>query len=185
MVNITYIDAKDQLEPMNHQAFLIEDIDKLASIHEMKEFEGKVTEEEIDRSNLRRVSVFEYMIGNSDWIIQFSKNIKFLKDDDTILVIPYDFDYTAIVNTDYSIGGGEIYLFPPQRIFKGPCFELNELQTEFDYFKGKRNELIDIISRSPYLKSGSKSEMKDYINEFFDIIDSEKKVKQYFMVNCK
>lgn len=184
MVDVTYIDVNGGLEPIEDQAFLIEDIDNLARMNWMTEFEGKVNENEIERANLLRVSVFQYMIGNSDWIIEFSKNLKFLKGDENMLIIPYDFDYTAMVGADYTIGGRGTYLYPPERIYKGPCFELNELQAEFEYLRDRRDELIEVITESPYLKSGSKSGMKNYIIEFFGIINSDEQVTKNFFVNC-
>jgi hypothetical protein len=184
MVDITYIDNKGQLKPMKNQAFLIEDVLHLAAHFNMKEFEGRLSEDDIEKENLLQLSVFQFMIGNTDWIISLSKNLKFIKDKDRTLAIPYDFDYTALVDTDYSIGGGYTILVPPERKYKGPCYEMDELEAEFVRLKGKKEELLDIISQSRYLKPRSKSTMKNYIIEFFTIIESREKVAEYFQDIC-
>jgi hypothetical protein len=185
MVEITYIDEKNRLEPLTNQAFLIEDVDELAKRHQMKEFEGKLTADSIDHDNLLTTSVFQFMIGNTDWIIQFSKNLKFLRDEHKTILVPYDFDYTALVGTEYTLPGGQTTLMPPQRKFKGPCYESDELMAEFVRFNNKKDEIFEVISESPYLKSRTKSEMKNYINEFYRIIKSKAKVRGYFQINCK
>ena len=184
MVEITYIDAKNQTKSITSQAFLIEDINHLAEKHNMKEYIGKLSTENIDRENLLSLSVFQFMIGNTDWIIQLSKNIKSITDGEKIIAVPYDFDYTAIVDTDYSIGGGYSFLSTPKRMFKGPCYELSDLEAEFDRLRERKKDIINLISKSPYLKSGSKQSMKNYVNEFYTLIQSKEKVIEHFQFKC-
>ena len=184
MVEITYIDDKDHLEPMSNQAFLIEDISHLATRHNMKEIEGTFSEADIDKDNLLQVSVFQFMIGNTDWIIPFSKNLKFIQDDKRILLVPYDFDYTALVASDYSRENGQSVLAAPVRMYKGPCLEAAEFEKEFDRLKRKEEDLIALISSSLYLKPKSKSDMIEYLHEFYSIIGKPGKFKKYFQEKC-
>jgi hypothetical protein len=184
MVDMTYVDVEGKIKNIVNPAFLIEDIENLAKNNKMTEFEGKVTAEDIDENNLLKLSIFQFMIGNTDWIIQFSKNLKFITDGDKILTIPYDFDYTAIADTDYNPEGNQILLSTPVRTYKGPCRDLGDLEVEFERLRGIKNEIYELISSSPYLKSGSKTHMKNYIIKFFDIIDSNEKVQEYFQFNC-
>jgi len=184
IVEMTYVDDKDRMKPIHSQAFLIEDIDHLAKKYNMTEFEEKLSTDLIDEENLRSLSVFQLMIGNTDWIIPFSKNLKSITDGEKIIAVPYDFDYTAIVDTDYSLGGGNTFLLTPERKFKGPCYELSDLEAEFKKFEEKQKDIIQMISSSPYLKSKSKLNMKNYVNEFYTIIKSKEKVMEYFLINC-
>jgi hypothetical protein len=184
MVEITYIDENDNLKPITRQAFMIEDVKYLAKRHHMYEFEGKLSADSIDHDNLLTTSVFQFMIGNTDWIIQFAKNLKFLRDKSKTVLVPYDFDYTALVGTNYTLDGGHTVLIYPERTFKGLCYETGELEAEFNRFRDKKDEIIELISKSSYLKSKSKTEMKNYINEFYSIIKSREKVKEYFLSKC-
>jgi hypothetical protein len=184
MVEVTYIDDQGELKPMNNQVFLIEDIHHLAERYNMKEVEGKFSEDDINKDNLLKLSVFQFMIGNTDWIIPFSKNLKFIQDDNRTLAVPYDFDYSGLVGTDYSRENGQSILAAPERKFKGPCYEFNDLQQEFNRLRGMKEELLDHINQSLYLKAKSKSAMKNYIDEFFQIIGSEKKITEYFQEKC-
>jgi len=185
MVNITYIDEQNDLKTILNEAFLIEDIDRLAEDHNMKEYEGNLSDEEVDQDILLQLSVFQFMIGNTDWIIPLSKNLKFITDGEVYIPVPYDFDYTAIVGTNYNIGGGISYLVPPERKFKGPCYDTSTLAAEFEEFKDKRESILNLVSTSPLLKAASKKNMKNYIDEFFEIIGSEEKIGEYFQINCK
>jgi len=185
MVSITYIDEQNDIKPILSKAFLIEDIDKLTGNHNMKEFDGKLSEEDVDQGILLQVSVFQFMIGNTDWIIPLSKNLKFITDGETYIMVPYDFDYTAIVGTDYNVGGHHFILIPPVRTFKGPCYDMSVLEAEFEKFRDNRESILNLISTSILLKSASKRNMKNYIDEFYDIISSEEKIGEYFQINCK
>ena len=44
---------------------------------------------------------FEYMIGNTDWSVEYLQNIKLATVDSNSapITIPYDFDHAGIVNT--------------------------------------------------------------------------------------
>jgi hypothetical protein len=185
MVSITYIDEQNDIKSILNQAFLIEDIDNLADKNNMKEYDQKLSEDDIDPDFLLRLSIFQFMIGNTDWIIPLSKNLKFITDGEQYIPVPYDFDYTAIVDTDYSTRSSPFLLEPPVRKFKGPCYDIKNLQAEFEKFREKQESILVVISSSPYLKSGSRKNMKNYIEEFYDIINSEEKTGEYFQINCK
>jgi len=185
MVNITYIDEQNDIKTIQNEAFLIEDIDKLAQNHNLKEFDGKLSDAEVDQDILLQLSVFQFMIGNTDWIIALSKNLKFITDGNVYIPVPYDFDYTGIVGTNYNLGGGFSILVPPERKFKGPCFDKSILEAEFEKFRHKREPIENLISNSLLLKSSSKKNMKNYIDEFYEIIGSEEKIAEYFQNDCK
>jgi hypothetical protein len=185
MVNITYIDEQNDFKPIHNIAFLIEDIDNLADNLNMKEYDEKLYEKDVDQDILLQLSVFQFMIGNTDWIIPLAKNLKFITDGERYIPVPYDFDYTAIVGTDYSIGSSTSILQPPVRKFKGPCYASDDLQAVFEQFRDKQESILNLISASPHLKSSSVKNMKNYIEEFYDIIDSKNKIAEYFQINCE
>lgn len=49
-------------------------------------------------------SVFQYMIGNTDWSVQYLQNIKLIASDTHALpsIVPYDFDHSGLVNAPYA-----------------------------------------------------------------------------------
>ncbi len=53
------------------------------------------------------MSVFQYMIGNTDWSVWALHNVVLLKADSTALpiVVPFDFDWCGIVNAPYAASG--------------------------------------------------------------------------------
>ena len=63
---------------------------------------------------MTRVALFEYMIGNLDWSVPVRHNIKLIvpKEDSNAIAfpVPYDFDYSGLVKTDYAIPPPELEL---------------------------------------------------------------------------
>ena len=184
LVSIIYEDINGSSQPITKSAFLIEDIDHLAKRNKMKEYEKVINYDSLNRENAIQLSIFQYMIGNSDWIVQMSKNLKFVSDGESIIAIPYDFDYTALVGTDYSLDGNSTFLSTPERDYKGACFTTKDLENDIIKYKDKKKEIMKLISSSKVLDYNSKQHMKLYISEFYRILNSESKLAASIQENC-
>ena len=95
------------MEDIETYGFLIEDEDELAERlgGEIVEIWGRESIH-LPQENYKNFTIFQYMIGNTDWKIGFLHNIAMvqLKEDTTqLLVIPYDFDYSGLVDSYYGI----------------------------------------------------------------------------------
>ena len=185
LVDIIYKDIKGIEEPIKQTAFLIEDIDHLAERNGMKEYEEVISYNDLNSENAIQLSVFQFMIGNSDWIVQMGKNLKFISDGNNIIAIPYDFDYTALVNTDYSLGSESTFLSTPERLFKGDCSTVKDLEKNILLFNDKKKNIMKLISGSKDLSYESKQYMKTYLNEFYRIVNSESKLAATLLENCE
>ncbi len=183
--SITYEDTENNMTSFSKKGFLIEDIDHLADRNGMKESEEKISLSGLDKKNAIRLSLFQYMIGNTDWIVNLSKNLKFITDGTNYYAIPYDFDYTALVNTDYTLDDGKGFLVPPQRKYKGQCYETEELEPVVEEFLDKRRAINKTIRKFDPLDYSSVQHMKNYLFEFFYAIRSEKRIKEEILSDCK
>ncbi|MBR9999670.1 MAG: hypothetical protein KFF73_11910 [Cyclobacteriaceae bacterium] len=182
--NIIYEDTENQLDPIERIGFLIEDIDHLASRNKMKEFEESLTLTDLEKNNAILLSLFQYMIGNTDWIINMSKNLKTFSDSAGFYAVPYDFDYTMLVGTDYSLGGGKPFLSAPVRLYKGLCFDMNEIYPVAEKIRSKRKEIFELISQEKMLDYNSRQHMKAFLSEFFNVIKSENRIKENILTDC-
>lgn len=184
LARITYEDTSKRLESIERIGFLIEDIDHLATRNQMKEYEEPLNINDLDKKNAILLSLFQYMIGNTDWIVNMSKNLKTVSNGNIFYAIPYDFDYTLLVGTDYSLGGGRSFLSDPIREYRGQCYEMNEISPITEEILNKRKEIFQIIGKEKLLDYESKQHMKDFINSFFYIIKSEKRMKENIFTKC-
>ena len=108
LVEITFQDIHVESVEFKMQCMLLEDVEELAQRLNCDEVERfGIDPDSLNTNQAAMVSMFNYMIGNTDWEIAGQRNVKFLrsKNDKTakILVVPNDFDFSGLVNTDYSV----------------------------------------------------------------------------------
>ncbi len=181
---IDYIDSEGNIETLTREAFLIEDIDNLANRNGMQEYDGSITINELNHLNAVSLCLFQYMIGNTDWIVDLAKNLKLVTDQSDFYAIPYDFDYTALVGTDYSLGGNESFLTSPTRTYKGKCYPMEEIRISADKLLNVKKDINKTIRKSDFLDYTSKQHMQNYLTEFFHTIKSDRRIKETILSEC-
>lgn len=178
-LNITYIDSQNKYPKIKRTGFLIEDTGELA-----KRIDAKIYGEirlPIDSFNLEQynfVALFQYMVGNVDWnVTPFAKNTKIMKSttQDKYEVIPYDFDFSGLVETSYTRLAEHIgQKNARQRIFLGHLNPPNSLKSNITLFQSKKEELLECIDNFDLLAKPSRKNIKKYIESFYkDIADGE------------
>ncbi len=108
LLKIDYRDTGKKELNQSRYGFVIEPIKAMATRVNAVQIKTKVIKyHELDALSADRVALFNYMIGNTDWLYKASHNIKFIKimaiNIHGAYVIPYDFDYSGFINTHYSM----------------------------------------------------------------------------------
>ncbi len=170
LIKITITDTETR-KKSTQLAFLIEDTAQLRARIGADKVEDMLVREkgQFEPHTLRMTTLFQYMIGNQDWGLTISKNIKYLKRADQVIVVPYDFDFSVIVAASYAM---------PQEVIEKPMtygraylgFEEDpdDLRVTFNEMLSKREALIQVIRKCRHLRATAKKEMKAYINFFFE-----------------
>lgn len=118
-IRITYRDLRGAIPPETHFAFFLEHQDVADNRLKAIQLEDmRLKPHMIDSDNLVLVSLFSYLIGNSDWDVLMEKNVRIfrLPDRPKPILLPYDFDWSGAVAASYT-GLGDDY---PYRRLKGP-----------------------------------------------------------------
>ena len=105
LVEITYVDYSTDEEPIVRYGFLIENTKEMSDRLVGDEIEKYNMELKALNSNDRMIfSMFQFMIGNTDWKTNIMHNIKIVESDDDkeIMMVPYDFDFAGLVNASYA-----------------------------------------------------------------------------------
>ena len=96
-----------KMKPYTQYAFLIEDIKDVGARNNCVEMKRPAGTEGYHRQQITFVSIFEYMIGNTDCAVPNHHNIRLIVPlTDTFArpyPVPYDFDYCGVVNAPYAI----------------------------------------------------------------------------------
>lgn len=164
-------------------AFLVETEDHYAQRTNMVVVEKGVLRSGIlSRGHFLKMSFFQYMIGNPDYAIPNKHNVEILQTPDKrYLAVPYDFDYSGLVDTDYAIPHESIPIKKvTERIFMAKNVSLEEANATADFFREKKDQIYATIESAAYLGEKDKKYATKYINGFFKVLDSERQMEREF-----
>lgn len=187
LIKVRWEDSAGRKKPLDEYGFLLEDLKDLAARNNCTEWKkGNLNTEQTDRRQMTTVALFEYMIGNTDWAVTVSHNTRLiLSMTDTLsrpYVVPYDFDYSGLVNTYYSIPDEKLEIENvTQRVYRGFPRTMPELQQALDTFRAQKKNIYDLINNFSYLSPRSKREMTVFLDGFYENIDNPRMVKANFI----
>ena len=187
LIRFTFDDNSDSIKAYKQYGFLLEDVDDLAKRVDSKEAGNeKIMTEETNRQHTTMVSIFQYMIANSDWNVPARHNIKLIVPKDSPAVkpylIPYDFDYCGAVNALYAEPAPNLGIEKvTDRLYMGFPRTKEELKQALSIFLQKENEVLKTISDYPLLRKKPKEEMLAFIQGFYTIIKDETNIQKIFI----
>ena len=185
---ITYVDSKKPENGSTHFGFLIESISDLAKRNDMKEFEGLLRNQEaLDKDNIDKLVLFQYMIGNLDWSVPERHNIKIMRKEDGSLpiAVPYDFDYSGLVDAPYAV--------PPEgmgissvrtRVFRGLCRDTG-YGDQIQFYKNLQPRISETVMEANYLEEKNRSAVSDYISDFYKDVNNPATVQKEIDHACR
>jgi Fe-S-cluster formation regulator IscX/YfhJ len=140
----------------------------------------------LDQPSLLFMSLFQYMIGNSDYSILKLHNVMILRDAKSVrFPVPYDFDYSGLVDAHYAIPAKELGLASVRdRLYRGPCKTDAEVEQALEPFRKRQAELLALPASLPDFDDGHRRNAEKYLNEFFELIAKPDRVKKTFVTNC-
>ena len=144
--------------------------------------------ESTQKEDFLKMAIFEYMIGNTDWSVQFQQNIKLIMTDSTSLpiAIPYDFDHAGIVRAPYAKPAPQLQLNSTlQRRYRGYCImEMNKFTAVFETFNRLKDDFYALYDGNPLLSSGYQSQTLKFLDQFYETINDPKKAREAFSYPC-
>ncbi|MEM6966221.1 MAG: hypothetical protein AAF573_15760 [Bacteroidota bacterium] len=185
LAKIKYVDTTHRRRSFSRYGFLIEDKKEMA-----KRLEGKICEcvnqplDSLHEDQYQKVALFNYMIGNTDWRLDLVHNLKLLRkdNDEKLWLIPYDFDFSGLVDADYAIPSPDYKIKSVrQRHYRGyrydnPIFKKVEI-----IFLEKETAIKELIKNYKNPNHASQRWIKKYVAEFYRILKTEKKKQKYLV----
>ncbi len=185
LVDLMIEDSAAIVSPKQFKGFLIEHSEEFIDRFDAVEIDKDCptyTSADMNPHHQILFEVFQFFIGNTDWVLPTCKNAELVKmKDGTIIPIPYDFDFCGMVNAEYAVADSNYGVNDVRdRVYKGGNRPLNEFTPIFDLYREKKTELIQTVERFELLSNKEKKKMVKYIHSFYEIIDNPKKVDEYF-----
>ena len=188
LAQVNFIDVNER-DTIQRFGFFIEDKNHLAKRIGRQALKFRnIKQYQVLRSNMLVFSLFQCMIGNSDWDVSRLHNVDLMSVNDHSLpvAVPYDFDWSAIIAHDYFVLDPQIDLEAKyKRRYKSFRWSDEEFEAAFNTFHELRDELMTLISDFEYLENDNRLKMLDYISEFYDLISSKVDVKEYILKQAK
>ena len=168
-LNITYIDSKTDVKIIQ-PGFIIEDAAQLRArigANKVEQERGYIADQ-FDQLQFQTMSIFQYWIGNSDWSFAAGRNIKVLEKDGRLIAVPYDFDFSGMVDAPYAIPLTQSGLISiKDRIYLGFPEDVSQLEPAIDRFVSLKPYLKKVIQKNTLLNRKKQKETWNYLSEYF------------------
>ena len=196
MLNVTYYDTERKHQVDVQPGMFIENEERFAERKGFTQAElPRIEPKQYDRDALGLVDMFEYFIGNTDWSAVLGSQgslcchniVPYQRPDGVLMPVPYDFDGSGIVNTNYAVPNEKLRINSVrQRLYRGTtCESVADLETRFAKFDAVKPQLMELFSTSSGLDKREAAGATEYVNDFFDTRSDPKKVERAFRSVCK
>ena len=172
-VNMIYEDSSTE-DISEHVGFLIEEDQELAHRLDAELYEGDI--KSLDRKQYAEMVIFQYMIGNTDWNLTNGHNMKWIQQSTlpSPTPIPYDFDFSGLVNAPHASPHPSIPIENVrERLLQWRGKTKDELKEVGEKFIREKEYLLTIINDTQGLSPSRKTDMIEFLEEFYTDISSE------------
>ena len=192
LLRIRYEDS-DNESIIETYGFLIEHRNQLATRIGMRVDDSESTTiAALDGAYINLVSIFQYLIGNTDFSPitgasgeRCCHNHVLLKNDSTQISVPYDFDMAGIVSAPYAKPNPHFKLRSVrQRLYRGRCANNEHLDKTLQTFRDRRMAIYGLVTDLDALSSSVKTKATRYIDDFYRVIDEPQRVNTEFVKGC-
>ena len=189
LVRVKIDDSKNKKNAAPFYGILLEEEMQLAKRNHSISIERKQLKPEQTQSDaFLTMAVFEYMIGNTDWSIEFMQNIKLLlpENSQVPIPVPYDFDHSGIVNSTYAAPAAELRMSSiRERRYRGYCLkDMKAFDNVIARFNQLKDDIYKVYSSCTLLDAKYIKSTTQYLDEFYTTINNPKKIKNEFSYPC-
>jgi len=189
LAEITYVDTSGEREPFTRMGFLLEDDDYLAERTGGLILEGRgAGPRDFVGEAVGTLYVFEYLIGNVDWSTVTPHNVEILRVDRDHYPIPYDFDWSGLVNAPYA-GPNELTVHlhdsVRERVYWGACADHIDYGAIFLHFQERRQAILSLPDSIPGFSERGAREAREYLEEFYRILDDPRRSTREIVQRCR
>jgi hypothetical protein len=194
LARITYVDSEGKHDDRTQYGFFIEHKKRLSKRIGHTEIKTpKIRTDQLQGTYSDLTSLFQYLIGNTDFSpIAGPKGedcchntTLFGNDGEPIYAIPYDFDMSGLVNAPYAEPNPRFKIKRvTQRLYRGRCMYNVHLDDSMRAFQENRQAIFALIDEQPELTAKTRQQVRDFVEEFYEIIENEKKVDRKIESKC-
>lgn len=188
LVKVKLENADSKKSAASFYGILLEEEKQMAKRNHAVAIERKVSPEQVQKEPFLTMSVFEYLVGNTDWSVQYLQNIKLLSLDSNAapVAVPYDFDHAGIVNAPYAMPAEQLQLGSVrERRYRGYCVrDLKVFEPVIARYNHLKSDIYNLYSHCTLLDTRSIKSTIQYLDEFYKTISNPKAWQKEFAYPC-
>ena len=106
--------------------------------------------------------------------------------DGGVIPIPYDFDMSGLVYARYAAPPKNLPIKSVRtRYYKGLCQPPEIISAAIDHVLSKQEEVTALYANTNVLDSKAKEKTGEYVEKFFEILNSNKRVEREILRRCR
>jgi len=171
LVKLTLIDTNEKGSGKKKlYAIFIEDEEEVSQrLNGVPEDEYGIKMEKFEQEQAALVVMYQYLIGNTDWDFPMHRNVELIKkkENEKMLVLPYDFDFSGLVSAPYASPSSDSGVKTVRdRYLMSNGIDAEALKSATNLLKTKEKEFYKLC-RSKYLSSETSSSMVKFLESFY------------------
>ncbi len=172
LLDLEYVTPNDT---MRRFAVILENEEEMCDRLRLKELDiDKTKLTSIHFEHYKRFALFQYMVGNTDWNLGTGHNTKYVLEEgsSTPIVIPYDFDYSGLVNAPYATPYETLPIDDVRErylMYRGK--KSDDFSAIRDEFIALKDDWYKIVNDFEYLSEESKADVRSFLGEFFTVLE--------------
>jgi hypothetical protein len=174
LVKIRYVDFNGQYLPEIRYAFLLESKEELLNRLDAEEVDDELAVTQVNAWQYNLFAVYQCMIGNTDWNLSKRHNIKLLrsKKDGLLFPVPYDFDYSGLVNASYAKPHPQLPIqHVTERLFQWRGKDPRQLEPVLTYIQNHQADMINQLEQLPQLSEAERFIPRYYLETFLNHLE--------------
>lgn len=194
LLHVTYIDSNEDRASQTRYAFFIEDNDRLAERIGAEKVEVRQASYTVlEEKQAALVTVFEYLIGNTDFSMiapdkgkDCCHNVElFSREPGVYISIPYDFDFSGIVDAHYAEPHPSLSIRSVvRRRYRGVCSHNDVMEETVAQFRSRKAAISQLPSTIDGMNDAVRRKAENYIGEFYEDIADAEAVEDNLVTEC-
>jgi hypothetical protein len=188
LVKVTLENEKNNSTTKPFIGIIIEEEKQMAKRNGLVVVNRKTKPQKTEEEVFLKLTVFEYLIGNTDWSVEYLQNIKLIATDSISVphTVPYDFDHAGIVSAPYALPFEALQMTSVrERRYRGYCItDLKKFEPVVAQFNNLKNDIYNLYTNCPLLGQSYVKTTIKYLDEFYKTINDPKLLQKEFQYPC-
>jgi len=194
LLRVKYVNSEENGGGQERYAFLIEHKNRLGARYGLEDLKvDRTTVASIQPDRLNLTSVFEFLIGNTDFSPVAGapddecchNYVLFGNDIDPVIAIPYDFDQSGFVDAPYAVANERFRIRSVrQRVYRGRCVNNEYVEASLRRFKDRRDAIYKLVYEQEGLESRVRKKIIRYVDDFYELIDDPRDIERKIIKKC-